>query len=85
MRKYLEKLRDNSEMTQQVVADAVGVSRQYYCFIEAGKRQADMNSSIICKLADVFGVTVAEFFDMEMAYQDERAAVLEKQAPDPSA
>lgn len=72
-------LRESTSATQQDVADRIGVTSQYYQMIEAGRRQADLSSSMVDRLAAVFGKSVEEIHEMEMAYQAERARVLEAQ------
>ena len=57
MRLYLRELRINKNITQQMVADVVGITRQYYNMIETGERQKKLSIGMARKLADVFGVT----------------------------
>ena len=79
MRDYLIKARKTSGMTQQEVAGKTLISRQYYQAIEAGRRQADLKTSMIVKFAEAFGVSASEIYQLEAEYQAERAAVLAKQ------
>jgi Predicted transcriptional regulators len=65
MREYLKDLRDAKGFTQQDVADKLNVSRQYYCFIENGSRQSNMDITLAVKLADVFSVTVESIIKNE--------------------
>jgi len=77
MRKYLIDFRSTINLTQQEVAESVGMSRQYYQAIEAGRRQADLKTSMIAKLADVFGVSASEIYRMEAEYQATREQILQ--------
>ena len=52
MREYLIEARKKKGLTQQNVADAVGVSRQYYNMIENGERQQQMDITLATKLAE---------------------------------
>jgi len=79
MRCYLRELRAGHSLTQQNVADKLGITNRYYSAIEAGRRQADMKNSMIDKLAAVFGVTGEDVREMEADYQAERAATLQAQ------
>jgi transcriptional regulator with XRE-family HTH domain len=66
-------------MTQQDVAKKIGVTPQYYQYIETGQRLADLNTSMIGKFAEVFGVSASEIYRTESEYQAERAAALQAQ------
>ena len=50
----MRELRINKNITQQMVADVVGITRQYYNMIETGERQKKLSIDIARKLADVF-------------------------------
>lgn len=43
VRKYLICLREQRNETQQLVADSIGLTRQYYQQIESGDRQKRMD------------------------------------------
>jgi putative transcriptional regulator len=58
---------DNGEMTQQQLADKVGVTRQTIIAIEAGKYSPSL--PLAFKLARAFGVSIEDVFEFE----DERA------------
>ena len=47
MREWLKVLRVDSGKSQQDVADAIGITKQYYQLIEAGKRQSSLSSLLI--------------------------------------
>jgi len=79
VRNYLIRAREARGLTQQGVADKIGLSRQCYQAIETGKRQADLKTSMIPKLSAAFGVSASEIYRLEAEYQEERAAVLAKQ------
>ncbi|REL27483.1 transcriptional regulator [Thalassotalea euphylliae] len=57
----IRRLRFNaSEMTQQALADAVGVSRQTIVAIEKNKYSPSLE--VAFKIADVFGVNISDVF-----------------------
>ncbi len=58
---------DNGELTQQQLADRVGVTRQTIIAIEAGKYAPSL--PLAFKLARAFGVSIEEVFE----YEDEQA------------
>lgn len=51
-----KKLRENKGVSQQEVAEYLGISRQAYNFYENEKREASYE--MLLKLADYFGITV---------------------------
>ena len=65
MREYLKKLREEMKLTQQKVADELGISANYYCMIEKGDRQKKMDLTLVTKLAEIFKVPVSEIIDNE--------------------
>ena len=65
MRDYLKKIREEQGKTQQHVAFATGLTRQYYNMIESGERQADMSLSIMKKLSEAFEVPLDYIIEQE--------------------
>ena len=70
MRKYLVERRNQLELSQQDVADLIGVSRQYYSFIENGSRQKKMDIDLLSKLADALSIPIADLIEMERRNTD---------------
>lgn len=66
MRTYLKKLRKKAGLTQNDVAERIGVGASTYTMIELGERQKDMNLSLVEKLAEVFGVPVGDIIAEEV-------------------
>ena len=58
VRKWLKKLRIEHKISQQVVADKLKISQNYYANIENGERQKDLDLSLATKLAKIFGVSI---------------------------
>ncbi|UCF14031.1 MAG: helix-turn-helix transcriptional regulator [Phycisphaerales bacterium] len=54
---------DNGEMTQQQLADRVGVTRQTIIAIEAGRYSPSL--PLAFKLARAFGVSIEDVFEFE--------------------
>ena len=73
-RSYLVKYREQRNETQQDVANALKMSRQYYLMIEQGIRQKRMDVVLVTALANHFDVPVAEIIDAEAAYVKEDSA-----------
>lgn len=55
------KLRELSELTQEQVAQKLGISRQRWIMVEKGER--DLNTEELEILAALFGIDVADFFE----------------------
>ena len=66
MRGWLKEKRKELKLTQQHVADKIGVTKQYYQYIEAGKRQKNMNTALVMGLADCLGMSPVEIVQKEM-------------------
>ena len=58
MRVYLREIREKIGLSQQQVAEKLGISQNYYCMIETGDRQKKLDLEMAQKLADVFNVTL---------------------------
>ena len=54
---------DNGELTQQQLADRVGVTRQTIIAIEAGKYSPSL--PLAFKIARTFGVSIEDVFEFE--------------------
>jgi transcriptional regulator with XRE-family HTH domain len=57
----VSKLREQAGLTQEDVAARLGLSRQRWILVEKGER--DLNTEELEKLASLFGVDVADFFE----------------------
>ena len=65
MRTWLKKLRSTSKMSQQNVADRLGITQQYYNLIESGERQSKMSIETAQKLAAIFNVPIEYVLEQE--------------------
>ena len=50
-RKWLKELRTSKGLTQQRMADMLGMSRQYYHLIESGNRKATLDIELAAEIA----------------------------------
>lgn len=73
MRDYLINLREQRNETQQDVAGALGISRQYYAMIENGIRQKRMDITLITALANHFKISPAEIVHFESERKEKEA------------
>lgn len=72
MREYLKQLRTEMGMTMQDVADAFGMTRQYYEMIESGDRQKKMDFSLVTKISDLFGISMEKIAEYEQEITSRR-------------
>lgn len=67
MRNYLIEIREQRNETQQDVANAIGISRQYYAMIENESRQKRMDITLITSLAKHFNIPVSKLISLEQS------------------
>lgn len=70
MRQWLKDMRELKGLSQQNVAETIGITRQYYQQIEAGERQQKMDITLITKLSKAFDISVSQIINNEV--QDEK-------------
>lgn len=75
MRQYLVDLRVQHGLSQQDVANRLGISRQYYQMIENGERQKHLALSLASSFAVLYGVSVMDIErqEMELAKKESRS------------
>ena len=78
-REYLKKLRTEKGLTMQDMADAFGITRQYYNLIEAGESQKRMDITLCTKIGDLFGIPLTEVAAHEQAFREAVEAAQEAQ------
>lgn len=70
MRQWLKDMRKLKGLSQQNVAEIIGITRQYYQQIEAGERQQKMDITLITKISKAFDISVSQIINNEV--QDEK-------------
>ena len=70
VREYLIEAREKAGLTQQDVANRIGISRQYYQMVETGERQKRMDLSLARSLSVVLNIPIAEIVQRESAAQE---------------
>lgn len=63
MREWLINLR--GEISQSEIAEKLGITQQYYSYIENGERQKKMDIQLCEKIADIFGISVSDIIKFE--------------------
>ena len=56
MRNRIRDLREDADLTQQRVADAIGITQRKYSYIETGQQQ--VTDEILIKLANLYQVSI---------------------------
>ena len=77
-RKYLIEMREKKQISQQIVADRIGISRQYYSAIEMGTRQKNMDITLISALAKIFEVSLECIIERENAWKCDTKRIQEE-------
>lgn len=77
VREYLIEAREKAGLTQQDVANRVGISRQYYQMIETGERQKKMDLSLAGGLSAILNIPITEIVQKESAVPDAEGAEAE--------
>lgn len=70
VREYLIEAREKAGLTQQDVANRIGISRQYYQMVETGERQKRMDLFLAGVLSVVLNIPIAEIVQRESAAQE---------------
>lgn len=70
VREYLIEAREKAGLTQQDVANRIGISRQYYQMVETGERQKRMDLYLAGGLSVVLNIPIAEIVQRESAAQE---------------
>lgn len=63
MRKWLKQIRNTKCLSQEQVAEQVGISQQFYSFIENGERTPSVETAQA--IANVLGFPWTRFFEAE--------------------
>ena len=69
MREWLRALRGNRPASE--IAALMGMSQQYYNYIENGKRQKVMDLQLVEKISKVFNISIQEIVDYESKATDD--------------
>ena len=70
MRFWLKTAREKKELTMKMLADKLNISESYYCSIENGTRQKNMDVSLVSKLSVAFDMPIVEIVECETVSSD---------------
>lgn len=65
MRDWLKEKRVEKNLTQDQMAEQLGISLSYYNLIENGERQKKMDLSIANQLSAILGMTLKQIIEKE--------------------
>lgn len=65
VRHNIKKKRIKANLTQQVLADKVGITMNYLAKIESEKMQRGFSIVILGRIADALNVNIKEMFDVD--------------------
>ena len=69
MREYLKKIRNQKNISQDQLSDKIGISQNYYCYIENGERQQDISLGLLQKLSSALEVPLDDLIQAENQYK----------------
>ena len=56
MNNRIRDLREDHDLSQRQVAEAIGITQRKYSYVETGTQQ--LTDELLCRLADLYGVSV---------------------------
>ena len=69
IRSYLMKYRKQNKKSLHDIAEALGVSRNYYNLLEKGKKGDKMTLAIANKIANLLEITLDDVLNLENDYK----------------
>lgn len=66
MRSYLKEIREQLGLSQQDVAEKLGISLSYYSLIESGNRQKSMELITAQKISMVLNISIESIISEEL-------------------
>lgn len=75
MREWLKNARLNRGLTMKKMADELHISESYYCSIENGYRQKDMDISLAEKIHASLGIPVKEILKFERILRENQIII----------
>lgn len=70
MRDWLKNLRIEKKLTMKELASKLGISESYYCAIENGERQKNMDVTLLAGLSAALGVPIAKLVKAETTREE---------------
>lgn len=73
LREYLKRLREGQKMTQEQLGSQLGINANYYCMIENGDRQKNMDLLMASKISKALKVSIEFIISEETKLSRESA------------
>ena len=67
MREWLRNARQERGLTMKQMADELHISESYYCSIENGHRQRDMDISLVAKISGILKISMKQILKFEQS------------------
>lgn len=67
MREWLRNARQERGLTMKQMADELHISESYYCSIENGHRQRDMDLSLAAKISGILKISMKQILKFEQS------------------
>lgn len=65
MREWLVDLRNRLGLNQQQMADRLGITAPYLCYIEHGNRKKSLDLDFAAKIVETCGMTIEQIYEAE--------------------
>lgn len=65
MRNWLKDARLEKGLTMKQIGEKLNITESYYCAIESGVRQKNMDISLVSGLSVILGIPIAEIAELE--------------------
>ena len=65
MRYWIKFLRQKNKLNQTKTSELMGITRQYYSYIEKGERLQDLTLSMAVKISDIFNISLNDIKNFE--------------------
>lgn len=69
MREWLRNARQEQGLTMKQMADELHISESYYCSIENGYRQRDMDISLVAKISGTLKISMKQILKFEQSHR----------------
>lgn len=72
MREWLKQAREKEGLTMKQISNQLGITESYYCCIENGTRQRNMDLTLVSALSVVLKIPIAKIVEFEQEAEHER-------------
>lgn len=69
MREWLKNERIKKGWNMKQVAEKLDITESYYCYIENGERQKNMDITLVAKMSSIFNLTIQQIVELERKYK----------------